>query len=169
MQILHIAWTTLGDVPAALSRCFQTMACYTLTEVGTVTGTSAFLFFFHKISGGPLLINMNNIYKKTNEFQKLQRYSSHCVLTSVSCSLCPMRESDSPRSCRWAAASIGSTSGTRMVREARLGLVKPVPVPTTLLEPWKEKEKTQEQGCLIEDTGLINNKQSQYSLLPGKV
>lgn len=32
--------------------------------------------------------------------------------TSVSCSLRPIRDSDSPRSCRWAAASIGSTSGS---------------------------------------------------------
>lgn len=59
-------------------------------------------------------------------------------LTSVSCSRCPIRDRDSPSSCRWAAASMGSTSGTRagdrdMVPGARFGDTTPVEVPATLV------------------------------------
>lgn len=39
-------------------------------------------------------------------------WSAHVKHTSVSCSRWPIRDRDSPRSCRWAAASMGSTSGT---------------------------------------------------------
>lgn len=62
---------------------------------------------------------------------------AHLKLTSVSCSLCPIRDRDSPSSCRWAAASMGSTSGTRagdrdMVPGALVGDTTPVDVPATL-------------------------------------
>lgn len=66
---------------------------------------------------------------------KLQ-YMYTCTLkfTSVSCSRCPIRDRDSPRSCRWAAASMGSTSGTRAgdretVLDVLFGDTTPVPVP----------------------------------------
>lgn len=67
-------------------------------------------------------------------------------LTSVSCSRCPIKDRDSPSSCRWAAASMGSTSGTRAgdrdtVPGALFGDTIPVPVPTTFMTKhnWKAR------------------------------
>lgn len=64
--------------------------------------------------------------------------------TSVSCSRCPIKDRDSPKSCRWAAASIGSTSGTRAgdrdtVPGALFGDTIPVPVPTTFMMKQNQK------------------------------
>lgn len=58
---------------------------------------------------------------------------THVKRTSVSCSRWPIRDRDSPRSCRWAAASMGSTSGTLAGESATaagalLGDTTPVPI-----------------------------------------
>lgn len=59
--------------------------------------------------------------------------------TSVSCSLWPIRDRDSPKSCKWAAASMGSTSGARAgdkdtVLDALFKGTIPVPVHAAVME-----------------------------------
>lgn len=101
-----------------------------------------------------------NMEKQTSNYKSSKRYKiiilkTFCIcffqVTSVSWSRCPMRDRDSPNSCRWAAASMGSTSGTRagdkdIPMAERLCGINPVPKPTALLEP--ESNRTQEHWTI---------------------
>lgn len=75
------------------------------------------------------------------------------TFTSVSCSRWPIKDKDSPSSCRWAAASMGSTSGTRagdrdMVPGVLVGDTTPAAVPTTVSTQQFNKAQCEEKTKL---------------------